>query len=777
MLPDAGVVNGVASAAVRVRPLELLTPDRLDLIVKHDFFRARLTGRDHGAEARYRRHIAHRTGGYEDGKRSVQDYVDSAARLLDDLRTHGFNPSSPVRIGAVNDRPLDGAHRLAAALALGIDVCVEHVPLKYGGTWDFEWFREHGFNREALERLLLGYALLCAQPGLFIFWGPSRPAWQQLTDVLQARMPVVGALDVACSADELAVIVDDIYAWTLGPLPNGRIRAKARLLADGPPCVRVVLADFGTAVANYGEAVHATKRALRAVAGASADDFATTVHAADSPDEARYLAEILLNPNYHRWLPARCSAALRPMFEQWLADYTDALANHRVERVDACIVGSAVLEVVGIRASTDIDCIVAQRSSRFHDGVVPLAKGVDLVSRGYHRRADGGATYTDDDVVTDALLHFHVRGLKVANPEIVIDRKRQHGRQKDLADVRLWERRQKPTSVAVRVHDRAVLWCEQEPDVMQLAALQEVADQAQENGNDLVVAGLTHLPVGAAFAAILRPVPPDGYPDDVGLSSADAIEVLERFGIDVTALLDYIAATGEQAAHPGVTRVRLAASAWTARWMASWLAKLAPGAVQIADGRTGHALIFERVAAHLGIAQRDVTRTLPGVRVRSVNVRAVSRAANETVRVLALASRAADAERRLADMADREAERAQLIAARASAAEAANRARLFRWALESRTQPIWIWGAGSAGRAAHGWLLSHGGRAAGVVDSRAASTSLALDGWPVSPPEVLAGTPAGAVRVLVASMHVEEIRAALDTLGIKPDQIAVWASL
>lgn len=105
-----------------VSPLTLFTPDRLDLVIKRRFFAA---PHDTDAERLYRWHIWARTQGIEprSWKRSVDDYVSAALALRSGMEM-GFLGGCPVIVGS-NDRLIDGAHRVACAAALGIDVVVE----------------------------------------------------------------------------------------------------------------------------------------------------------------------------------------------------------------------------------------------------------------------------------------------------------------------------------------------------------------------------------------------------------------------------------------------------------------------------------------------------------------------------------------------------------------------------------------------------------------------------------------------------------------------------
>lgn len=758
-------------------PRTLLSPQRLDLVVKHDLFRTLIDGGGAPAEDRYRRHILCRTGGFEGSKRSVDDYLDAAAALLESLQQRGFQPSVPVPLGALNGLPLDGAHRIAASLALGIDIEVADLPGVAGGAWDLEWFRQHGFGREDLEHLLRRYAVLAARPAVFIFWGPSRAKWHELADALAARLPIVGALDVDVAADEVPLVVDDVYAWRLGPRPNDRIRAKGERLRQGEPAFRVVLVDLSRTAGDETALLTTTKRALRAIAGRDENDFATTVHASDCPDEARYLTELFFNRNYLRLLADRARAPLRTTFEQWLERYAAALEARGIAREDACVVGSAVLEAIGLRTSTDIDCVVGRREPRFHAGVVSLAEGVDLVTQNYHRRADDGRTFPDDRIVSDPALHFHVRGMKFANPEIVIDRKRQHGRPKDLADVALWDRRAASAHRADRpLYGCVVSWCEQEPDVQQFEALQRAADLAGRAGSELVVAGLGGIPVGASFPCILRPSDLSSYPASPVPTSSDALSVLTGIGIDVPALLDEVSVVLGPPAHPGMTRQRLAACSWIARWMKTWLIELNPRAVHVPNQSSVMAKLFTAVVRHLAIPATETFEDLDGEAAAVVASRTVCRHANEALALQqpvtmchddsALAEAAASAQRERLERALDETQR--------RLEQREDRVRLLEWTLTSHHLSLWIWGAGAAGTGLRHWLADRRAVVAGIVDGNVAKAGTLVDGIAISTPDALLRVNPRDLRVIVASLYADEILVALERLGVPRQDVLVW---
>lgn len=98
-----------------------------------------------------------------------------------------------------------------------------------------------------------------------------------------------------------------------------------------------------------------------------------------------------------------------------------------------------MLDALGLRAAGDLDFTLrdAQRTARFHDGVTHLTPTLDVVSRGYPRSFGTMPALDDDRMIDDPDHHFFVRGVRFADPRIVMTRKQHQRRDKDLRDVAL----------------------------------------------------------------------------------------------------------------------------------------------------------------------------------------------------------------------------------------------------------------------------------------------------------------------------------------------------
>jgi hypothetical protein len=136
----------------------------MDLAVKWRYFRHLLHGGDDDAERVYLWHIAaRRQSGYVDGQKGNLDaYLYGARALFASMHRHGFDPHFPVPLDQNKDL-LGGAHRVACALALGIDVIVQHIPqLAWAPRWDREWFLAHGCPLDDLQRICVDWGKLNA---------------------------------------------------------------------------------------------------------------------------------------------------------------------------------------------------------------------------------------------------------------------------------------------------------------------------------------------------------------------------------------------------------------------------------------------------------------------------------------------------------------------------------------------------------------------------------------------------------------------------------------
>lgn len=87
-------------------------------------------------------------------KRSIADYRQAAQELFDDMCNNGFDYSQAIPVD-VDGEILGGAHRIACALAVGIDdiPVVLHERKVWAPPWGEAWFRQNGYTHDEVETL------------------------------------------------------------------------------------------------------------------------------------------------------------------------------------------------------------------------------------------------------------------------------------------------------------------------------------------------------------------------------------------------------------------------------------------------------------------------------------------------------------------------------------------------------------------------------------------------------------------------------------------------
>jgi hypothetical protein len=168
-----------------VKPLELLTANRLDILGKVAFAQSLVAGKENlWARELFRSCLRamNPTGRFgEDGRKfSLLDYEYEFEHLIRSLSVFGFD-SQQSKVAVANDGTLwNGAHRVAAALVLGLEVSKEtnnELPQIY----DFKYFERAGLPSDSLFDLSWEFASRVNSSRAFVF-SDIRP------DVLEALM-------------------------------------------------------------------------------------------------------------------------------------------------------------------------------------------------------------------------------------------------------------------------------------------------------------------------------------------------------------------------------------------------------------------------------------------------------------------------------------------------------------------------------------------------------------------------------------------------------------
>ena len=154
--------------AEETEPSTLLAENRMNVVVRYIYAKAFLEDKDFGrARELYRKLIMAENNAEEPltnsvyayftdytQKKGLDDFEESFQKLLISMKKNGFQKEHFIPVGA-DGVMINGTHRLAAALALGLNVWAVKFELLQGRMFFFEytldWLRENGFESEEID--------------------------------------------------------------------------------------------------------------------------------------------------------------------------------------------------------------------------------------------------------------------------------------------------------------------------------------------------------------------------------------------------------------------------------------------------------------------------------------------------------------------------------------------------------------------------------------------------------------------------------------------------
>jgi len=432
------------SGTYTIKPSKLLVPTRLDIAVKLLYAQMALNRQSRYDEEYikrlYRQHIMIRTGGAEpyagQTKSTLHDYEFYFNELIKDMSRSGFDLDDPIQISGIDGQVLNGAHRLAVAIALDLEKVSFRVDrTSEGRAWDMQWFKNNGFKTIDLEAI--SEAWLDARPkesNIAIFWPPLIDQFDKALDILSENAALIQAFryDFGAGFEEF---VFDVYSFqhgaTVQKTQRHIVEKAARLSSFGS---EVAIAVFDTP-----QNADSLKANLREKLKQNELSIFDTLHIADSSAERASLAAMVLDR--HNLM----SYTLTPPLSDHIVDRIDKLNNlldsKKLPRESVCVVGGSVLELWGIKQADDLDIVIAPEYRRklSSSSAVSLGENIDLVNENYFRQlpVEERRGLNDCALVYQKNNNVIRRGIKFANLEFVAEKKRYSRRAKDLSDLRL----------------------------------------------------------------------------------------------------------------------------------------------------------------------------------------------------------------------------------------------------------------------------------------------------------------------------------------------------
>lgn len=356
-------------------------------------------------------------------KESKEDFVKSFNRLYENMSRNGFNKSDGVIPIGDNGEIQDGAHRLACAAVLGLDVDIE--PRHTNWLWDYKFFQDQAINPDYADYAALEYVKL--NPNAYIV---------NLQPVIQKKYDQ----QVEKILEKYGFIY---YKKDIKITFNGLVNLKK--LSYGSfwenNCCWI-----GTPEDCFAGAVHHAKksfgwRTLRAyvfvcknfqdVIAAKAEIRALfnignfCVHINDTHEEAVALAQAYFNKNSLHMINKRPYNYEDKHFDAMVDELRNTIIEHHIDIDEVCGAGSTPLDIYGVRSSKDLDFLYCGEQD------------FDIQT-GTLSNHDSELLYypaSKKDIVLIPENYFYYKGLKFITLQVLYDMKRKRREiPKDVAD-------------------------------------------------------------------------------------------------------------------------------------------------------------------------------------------------------------------------------------------------------------------------------------------------------------------------------------------------------
>ncbi len=405
--------------------LDLLVPERFDIIAKYiyGYYILRNIGSDF-AELVYKSHLYVLNQFDEDDfsfKKGYESFRTHFKNLLKSVQSVGFNENQTRIPIDKNGVIIDGSHRVATCLLLGIAVPVV-VFDKNANIYDYKYFQNRRLETKYADFIAYHYAKLKKNTYIVTLFPSAIGYDDEVEQILRNYAKIVYHKKIEINTKGAINLIKQMYRdekW-LGNEENNfegaRYKAEQCYRHNGP--TRVYLIET-----KAPELLVQAKTKIRDIYKIENH----SVHINDKYDETLRLAQIYFNDNSIHFL--NNASILQPArFRYLFNEYKKFLEINNVDTEYFCIDGSAVMSAYGIRDCRDLDYL--------HKGYENINyKDIEVI--GSHNHEVSYHSTGIDNIIFNPDNHFYFDGIKFCSLKEIRNMKEKRGELKDNEDIYL----------------------------------------------------------------------------------------------------------------------------------------------------------------------------------------------------------------------------------------------------------------------------------------------------------------------------------------------------
>lgn len=400
-----------------VNPIVFFTSDRIDIIIKYLYAISILSGKGQDFYKKlYLDHINAFNGFVEaddTNKVGSESFDNNFRALLKSIQEHGFDDKHIIPVQA-NGIPLDGAHRIAIAMALGLQVKTFKICDTKPVCFNLAFFNNRGMENFEIDFIAEQYAHIKPNVFLVMVWPIAKGHQKEIENVLSKSGTIIYQKDIRLTMNGMVNLQRQVYQkeqW-LGSYSNDFegvwLKASQCYSEDGK--MRVFLYESTANLIQVKEEI----RSLFNIGKHS-------VHINDTHEETIELANILFNNNSILFLNCATRKNLNK-YRKLLSEYKKAIPIPNVD--DFAIIGGVMSEF-GIRDANDLDYITT--NSSFPDHITSKIE-----------KETKKLKYTNvkiSELIYNPRHYFKVNGLKFVCPQIILEIKKTRNNDSDKEDI------------------------------------------------------------------------------------------------------------------------------------------------------------------------------------------------------------------------------------------------------------------------------------------------------------------------------------------------------
>lgn len=417
-----------------MNPSDLLHAKRFDIAIKSLFGRLHLKNMaTQWVEALYFEHLLRITANISEcdgaGKIGLQKFKKIFSSLLN---LDNYNHLPAVFIDK-NHVAFDGAHRISAAIVNQRNIPVIQINESRNNAASANFFMNTSFDYPAMPLNMIDESAIeyCRiKSGLVIaLIFPKVNNIKIAQKTFEGLADIVYEKEIFLNNEGTLAFLRQIYLghdWNKFDIENTGIINKAKSCLPFSGSVHAILLD------NFSpKDIRVVKQLIRDYYGIGND----SIHMTDGDDEVLRLAKIIFNQNSIYMLNIGTKPSLN--FHKNLFAYRDWLEKHNLDENLFCIDGGAILDILGLRETRDLDFL-------YHGDKHALPQTPEFID--CHNDLERYHKYSVSDIIGDPRLHFWYMGVKFATPDVVYSMKAQRREPKDCLDMAMLQEKVKEHS-------------------------------------------------------------------------------------------------------------------------------------------------------------------------------------------------------------------------------------------------------------------------------------------------------------------------------------------